>query len=67
MSPTITFLLVGFNRDVSGEDVEKRTKNNIIMVVLYFHPTKPGYIPYYGWYSQCKQRWKSNLRNAIDQ
>lgn len=35
-------LYVGFNRDVSREEVEKRVKNNTIMEVLNFYPTKPG-------------------------
>ena len=35
-------LYVGFNRDVSREEVEERVKNNTIMDVLNFYPTKPG-------------------------
>ena len=35
-------LYVGFNRDVSREEVEERVKNNTIMEVLNFYPTKPG-------------------------
>ena len=41
-------LYVGFNRDVSAEEVAERVKNNTIMEVLNFYPTKPGdvyYIP----------------------
>ena len=35
-------LYVGFNRDISREEVEERVKNNTIMEVLNFYPTKPG-------------------------
>lgn len=35
-------LYVGFNRDVSKEEVEQRIADNTIMDVLCFHPTKPG-------------------------
>ena len=35
-------LYVGFNRNVSRDEVEKRIKNNTIMDVLNFYPTKPG-------------------------
>lgn len=35
-------LYVGFNRDVTREEVEQRVKNNTIMDVLNFYPTKPG-------------------------
>lgn len=35
-------LYVGFNKDVSREEVSLRIKNNTIMEVLDFHPTKPG-------------------------
>lgn len=35
-------LYVGFNRDVSREEVERRVKDSSIMEVLNFHPTKPG-------------------------
>lgn len=35
-------LYVGFNRDVSKEEVAQRIKDNTIMEVLDFHPTKPG-------------------------
>ena len=35
-------LYVGFNRDVSREEVAQRIKDNTIMEVLDFHPTKPG-------------------------
>lgn len=35
-------LYVGFNRDVSREEVEQRVKDNTIMDVLNFYPTKTG-------------------------
>lgn len=35
-------LYVGFNRDVSREEVSQRIKDNTIMEVLNFHLTKPG-------------------------
>lgn len=35
-------LYVGFNRDVSREEVAQRIKDNTIMEVLDFHSTKPG-------------------------
>lgn len=35
-------LYVGFNRDVSREEVAQRIKDNTVMEVLDFHPTKPG-------------------------
>ena len=35
-------LYVGFNRDVSREEVEERVKNNTIMEALNFYTTKPG-------------------------
>lgn len=35
-------LYVGFNRDVSKEEIEQRVKDNTIMDVLNFYPTKPG-------------------------
>ena len=35
-------LYVGFSRDVSRREVEERVKNNTIMEVLNFYPTKPG-------------------------
>ncbi len=35
-------LYVGFDRDVSREEVAQRIKDNTIMEVLDFHPTKPG-------------------------
>lgn len=35
-------LYVGFNRDVSKEEVAQRIKDNTIMEVLDFHPTKSG-------------------------
>ncbi len=35
-------LYVGFNRDVSRSEVEERVRNNTIMEVLNFYPTKPG-------------------------
>lgn len=41
-------LYVGFNRDVSAVEVAERVRNNTIMEVLNFYPTKPGdvyYIP----------------------
>ena len=41
-------LYVGFNRDVSAEEVERRIAENTIMEVLNFFETKPGdvyYIP----------------------
>lgn len=41
-------LYVGFKRDVSRKEIEERVKNNTIMEVLNFFPTKPGdvfYIP----------------------
>lgn len=41
-------LYVGFNRDVSREEVERRVQEHTIMEVLNYYPTKPGdvfYIP----------------------
>lgn len=35
-------LYVGFNRDLTREEVASRIKNNTIMEVLNFYPTKPG-------------------------
>ena len=35
-------LYVGFNRDVSREEVSRRVRDNTIMEVLNFYPTKPG-------------------------
>ena len=35
-------LFVGFNREVSRGEVEERVRNNTIMDVLNFYPTKPG-------------------------
>lgn len=35
-------LYVGFNRDVSREEVERRIRDNSILEVLNFFPTKPG-------------------------
>lgn len=35
-------LYVGFNKNISREEVEERVKNNSIMNVLNFFPTKPG-------------------------
>ena len=35
-------LYVGFNRDVSRDEVRERVQNNSIMDVLNFYPTKPG-------------------------
>ncbi len=35
-------LYVGFNKEVSREEVEERVRNNTIMEVLNFYPTKPG-------------------------
>ena len=35
-------LYVGFNRDVNRNEVEQRIKNNTILDVLNFYPTKPG-------------------------
>lgn len=35
-------LYVGFNRDVSRDEVAQRIADNTIMEVLDFHPTKPG-------------------------
>lgn len=35
-------LYVGFNRDVTREEVARRVKDNTIMEVLNFFPTKPG-------------------------
>lgn len=35
-------LYVGFNRDVSREEVKRRVEDNSIMEVLNFYPTKPG-------------------------
>lgn len=35
-------LYVGFNRDVSKDEVIRRIKDNSIMDVLNFYPTKPG-------------------------
>ena len=35
-------LYVGFNRDVSKEEVAERVRNNTIMEVLNFYPTSPG-------------------------
>lgn len=35
-------LYVGFNRDVSREEIDRRIADNTIMEVLDFHPTKPG-------------------------
>ncbi len=35
-------LYVGFNRDVTREEVAQRIKDNTIMEILDFHPTKPG-------------------------
>ena len=35
-------LYVGFNKDVGKEEVAQRIKDNTIMEVLDFHPTKPG-------------------------
>ena len=33
---------VGFNRDVSREEVERRVADNSILEILNFYPTKPG-------------------------
>ena len=41
-------LYVGFNRDVTPEEVERKIADNTIMEILNFYPTKPGdvyYIP----------------------
>lgn len=41
-------LYVGFDRDVSAEEVVRRVKDNSLMEILNFYPTKPGdvfYIP----------------------
>ena len=35
-------LYVGFNRDVSREEVERRVGNNTILDIMTFYPTKPG-------------------------
>lgn len=35
-------LYVGFDRDVTREEVEQRVKDNTIMEVLNFYPTRPG-------------------------
>lgn len=35
-------LYVGFNRDVTRDEVARRVKDNSIMEVLNFYPTKPG-------------------------
>lgn len=35
-------LFVGFNRDVTREEVERRVKDNTIVEVMNFYPTKPG-------------------------
>lgn len=35
-------LYVGFNRDVTREEIAARVQNNTIMDVLNFYPTKPG-------------------------
>ena len=35
-------LYVGFNRDVSRQEVAQRIRDNTIMDVLAFHPTRPG-------------------------
>ncbi|MBQ8133035.1 MAG: class I mannose-6-phosphate isomerase [Clostridia bacterium] len=35
-------LYVGFNRDVSRDEVEERIANNTIIDILCFHPTKAG-------------------------
>lgn len=35
-------LYVGFNKDVSREEVERRVRDNSIMEILNFFPTRPG-------------------------
>ncbi|MBQ2606023.1 MAG: class I mannose-6-phosphate isomerase, partial [Clostridiales bacterium] len=41
-------LYVGFNKDVTREEVKRRVEDNTIMEIMNFYPTKPGdvfYIP----------------------